>query len=1260
MPAVTQRIDNYLGGVSRQSDDKKKPGQVRECLNAFPDPTFGLTKRPGLKWIKNIGTGTSLDSARWFYIHRDNDEKYIGCIKPSSIAVSGNGTSGATNKTNVAATSSGGSGMTVDLTASGGVVTAITLNTPGKGYLNGETITIASATAGTGSNVTGTLTLGDIKIWNGADGTECSVHYDARDDQAWQASTLYEVGDYVTNDSGKLYKCTRKGMSNSSGGPTGTNTDIEYLTAWAANTSYSVGDKRVANGRVYRCDAAGFSDKATSPWSGPSTTDADIVDPNTLDPWAPRTPYVVGDLVRNDSGKVYKCDVAGTSGDQTGPSGTSDDQEESSSNTNPKVRWDYEYNYARWDYQEGSNGAARWDYIPRVGRTYLQGIRDNLNTLTVQDTSIITNDRWTISALTAPTYLADSQATLVFSGVLASSKFNVQITVAGTTYNILEYTASSTASYSDIINAIRHRIDRLGHGPPQTQDQLDNLNENLMPGFSAGVEYDTTIQLSSTKSFTISARGGLATDLLVAFQDQVANVTQLPSKSKHGHLVKVINTSSSADSYWAEFVADDGTSGTGHWKESRDPSVSAGLDAATMPHELINLEKNRFIFRQITWTDRLVGDDVTNEHPSFVGKKIKQAFFHKNRLGFLSEDNVSMSRSGEFYNLYHRSAQTLTAADPVDLSCATIRPAVLHGVLPTPQGLVLFSQNQQFLMSATEGLLTPTGTSINAISNFEMATDIAPIDMGTNVNFVSKTPNYSRVYGMNTRGQEESPTVLDVGRVVNEWIPETIDTLTGSPQNSLIVLSSQSSDMAYLYRTYSDGQRLLLQSWFRWQFSGDIQTTAVDNDEMFVVTKQASSGGQFTLSKTNLSQSPDDAILVTSTGDKVNPCMDLYSLATNVIYNSTNKFSKCYVPWDSVSALTPVILVKGTTTTGQYTESGVTYTADAVTESAWQASTAYAVGDSVTNDSGKVYVCDTAGTSAGSGGPTGTGANITDGTARWDFSVTPTTLNYFKVTGRDLTSEASNIYVGWKYDFDVTLPKTYFYLKDKSTDYTASLTIARMKFAVGLSGAMSFKLKSTGRLPAEKLYTADGTTTVFKWFKDEIPYVDKDQIKVKINDVESTAFTAGDDQITLTAASSELRTLSGNGSLKSFDLTYTPRDVSKVRVTIGGVATTAFNIVKNFINFDSAPASGSSNILVYSADDILVYLDEWYNINPIIDYNTYLANDTSLTSESIVTIPIHQKSNNFQLRVWNDTPFPVALNSMMWEGSYSPRFYRRT
>jgi hypothetical protein len=50
----------------------------------------------------------------------------------------------------------------------------------------------------------------------------------------------------------------------------------------------------------------------------------------------------------------------------------------------------------------------------------------------------------------------------------------------------------------------------------------------------------------------------------------------------------------------------------------------------------------------------------------------------------------------------------------------------------------------------------------------------------------------------------------------------------------------------------------------------------------------------------------------------------------------------------------------------------------------WQASRAYAVGDQVSNG-GNLYRATAAGTSAGSGGPSGTGASITDGGVTWAF-----------------------------------------------------------------------------------------------------------------------------------------------------------------------------------------------------------------------------------------------------------------------------------
>ncbi|MFA4972527.1 MAG: hypothetical protein WC683_07920 [bacterium] len=71
----------------------------------------------------------------------------------------------------------------------------------------------------------------------------------------------------------------------------------------------------------------------------------------------------------------------------------------------------------------------------------------------------------------------------------------------------------------------------------------------------------------------------------------------------------------------------------------------------------------------------------------------------------------------------------------------------------------------------------------------------------------------------------------------------------------------------------------------------------------------------------------------------------------------------------------------------------------------WVKSTAYAVDDLVSNDTGKVYVCITAGTSAASGGPTGTTADITDNTVHWCYYGTPpenhTTFDYLFVLPPD-------------------------------------------------------------------------------------------------------------------------------------------------------------------------------------------------------------------------------------------------------------------
>lgn len=79
----------------------------------------------------------------------------------------------------------------------------------------------------------------------------------------------------------------------------------------------------------------------------------------------------------------------------------------------------------------------------------------------------------------------------------------------------------------------------------------------------------------------------------------------------------------------------------------------------------------------------------------------------------------------------------------------------------------------------------------------------------------------------------------------------------------------------------------------------------------------------------------------------------------------------------------------------------------AITPTAWAGTTAYTVGQYVTNSS-NIYRCITAGTSAASGGPTGTTADITDGTAHWAYVQPVSAGNFITVAGMRSTSMSIN------------------------------------------------------------------------------------------------------------------------------------------------------------------------------------------------------------------------------------------------------------
>ena len=75
MSTLSQSIPNLLSGISQQPDSRKRPGQLKDSVNAFPDFALGLLKRPGGQFVANLPNAVT--SGKWFPILRDTNEKYI-------------------------------------------------------------------------------------------------------------------------------------------------------------------------------------------------------------------------------------------------------------------------------------------------------------------------------------------------------------------------------------------------------------------------------------------------------------------------------------------------------------------------------------------------------------------------------------------------------------------------------------------------------------------------------------------------------------------------------------------------------------------------------------------------------------------------------------------------------------------------------------------------------------------------------------------------------------------------------------------------------------------------------------------------------------------------------------------------------------------------------------------------------------------------------------------------------------------------------
>ena len=380
-----------------------------------------------------------------------------------------------------------------------------------------------------------------------------------------------------------------------------------------------------------------------------------------------------------------------------------------------------------------------------------------------------------------------------------------------------------------------------------------------LPSGINGKQIGNGIYLSSSNSFTVNI---VENDLMRVMQGSVNDVQNLPNQCKHGYIVRVANAlRSEEDDYYLKFEGQNDKDGSGSWTECALPGITTTL--TNMPLVIQRTGTTTFTVKQFTYGVRDVGDTFTNPMPSFLGKRINKVLFFRNRLAFLAGENVVTSRPGTLGepNFFIETALTVSVADPVDISAASMFPSDLFDGIEINAGLLVFSTNQQFLLASDDTVFNPDTAKLRSIATFNYNEDMAPISLGTTVAYLDNSGKFSRFNEMANSAREGEPNIIEVSKVVPTLIPKDVDLMTNSRENSIVLIGKTGTDEVFGYKYFQTAEKRVQAAWFKWKLNNPLTYHFIINDEYFFLDSD------YYLQSIKLVQSDSDPSIVQDTVD---------------------------------------------------------------------------------------------------------------------------------------------------------------------------------------------------------------------------------------------------------------------------------------------------------------------------------------------------------------------------------------------------------
>lgn len=885
MASVTQQIPTLTGGLSQQADELKVPGQVNVAQNVLPDITNGLMKRPGGQFVGSLsdGTNNAVANGRWFHYYRDEAEQYIGqvsrtgdinmwkCSDGSEMNVYTGGIpwtastafvvgDRVTHNSNIyecdtdgtSAASGGPSGTNADITDGStrwDYVSAVsTLNTQLVNYLTHtndediQTLTVNDFTFLTNrtKEVGMATTVEPVRPPEAFIELETIKYANQYSLNLFSNTTLTDVStatriridaertsnNYCDTNGAMLSHTARLSQSNRCTSSAGDSRDEVAPNVGTRVFDVSSNVQLTDYDAVSTSNGSDFSYNLGVYRKAETVTAEVIASSNTLQITLANHGYAVNDYFYLESDNLTN--------------GTYQVQAVTSSSVFTA------------SYTSSSNVASHSASIAKG----LQTGRKNLNfrlTTTGQSTPVGSGSN--VEYRTRYTHTHD----LLYGGegwqegdffyvymldayykvtIEANSVSQVQANLGLIRPDPTSFETKQTVTAESILGNIREEILGTSHSGNNSlyQWRHDPSNGYYVEQIGTGLYLSRPTSEGAFKATTTNSQ------LMNVVAGEILTVEDLPKQCKHGMVIRVANSNQTEDDdYYVKFFGNNDLDGEGVWEECAKPGTEIEYDKTTMPVKLVRRNNTSFVLDQVDYEVANAGDTTadggTNPRASFVGKTINKMIFFRNRLVMLSDANIIMSRPGNFFNYWAKTATTFSNIDVIDISVSSEYPAVVFDAIQVNAGLLIFTKNQQFMLTTDSDLLNPSTAKINALSTYNFNFKTNPISLGTTIGFLDNANKYSRFFEMSRIQREGEPTVVEQSKVVSELFTKDLKLISNSRENSMIFFSEEGTEDIFGYRYFNIGEERGLSAWFSWKVTGNIVYHCMLDDALYVVVE---------------------------------------------------------------------------------------------------------------------------------------------------------------------------------------------------------------------------------------------------------------------------------------------------------------------------------------------------------------------------------------------------------------------------------------